>query len=113
LQGYIGDLGTSISKLPDGPLTLNTALKSLLSLFHPPRILVGFEIANNLYAPHLPKVFSRDAYGGTYPDLPSPLNNNFWNNEVKVPLKILVEKWQMMEGLAADILGRFYYSQMW
>ncbi|MFH0898282.1 MAG: hypothetical protein V1855_01770 [bacterium] len=60
-----------------------------------PKIFVGFEIANNLYGENTPKNYACDLYGNTYPDVPAPLNNDFWNNEVKIPLTTFIEKWNL------------------
>jgi len=59
-----------------------------------PKILVGFEIANNLHGDGLPKIFSTDLYGNEYTDIPAPLNNQFWENEIIIPLKKLSQYWQ-------------------
>lgn len=59
-----------------------------------PKILVGFEIADNIYAPHLPKQCAWDLYNNRYDDVPSPLSSTFWDNEVKKPLQAFVKKWQ-------------------
>lgn len=59
-----------------------------------PYVLVGFEIANNLYEPNLPKQPSLDLYGSSYRDLPSSLDRNFWYNEIKKPLAIFLAKWK-------------------
>ena len=52
-----------------------------------PKILVGFEIANNLYGEHLPKECAVDLYGVSYPDIPSPCSKLFWQEEVVQPLE--------------------------
>lgn len=62
-----------------------------------PKILVGFEIANNLYPPNLPKNFACDLYGNSYQDLPAPLNHAFWQSEVKDGLNIFLKQWQKTE----------------
>jgi hypothetical protein len=59
-----------------------------------PKIILGFEVANNLYSPNLPKKFAIDLYGNTYDDLPAPLDRNFWRNEVETPLEIFLRKWK-------------------
>ncbi|MFH1644602.1 MAG: hypothetical protein ABIA74_05515 [bacterium] len=62
-----------------------------------PKILVGYEIANNIYAPNLPKNYSVDLYGNEYPDLPGSLDENFWSNEIKNPLTTFLNIWQKEE----------------
>lgn len=52
-----------------------------------PKILVGFEIANNLYHKHLPSEYAVDLYGTSYPDVPSPCSKLFWDEEVVQPLR--------------------------
>jgi hypothetical protein len=62
-----------------------------------PKILVGFEIANNLYAPHLPKPCAQDLYGNCYGDVPAPLDRTFWTNEIKQPLELFLNIWKRPE----------------
>jgi len=59
-----------------------------------PNILVGIEIANNLYPPNMPKNFARDLYGNNYEDLPAPLNKGFWQSEVKDSLDEFLKQWR-------------------
>ena len=59
-----------------------------------PELLIGFEIANNLYAPNLPKKYAYDIYGNTYNDVPQPLDKTFWKNEITTPLKDFLHDWQ-------------------
>jgi hypothetical protein len=59
-----------------------------------PKIFVGFEIANNLYAPHLPTLYPLDLYGNAYPDLPVSIDRGFWQNEVKQSLMTFMKKWK-------------------
>ena len=59
-----------------------------------PKILAGFEIANNLYENGLPKKPAYDCYGNKYEDVPSPLDWDFWNNEIFIPLKAFYEDWK-------------------
>ncbi len=59
-----------------------------------PALLVGFEITNNVYKPNLPVRYAVDIFGNLYPDLPTPLDNTFWHNEVIKPLEIFVHKWK-------------------
>ncbi len=70
----------------------STELKSVV-----PKLCVGFEITNNIYAPHLPATPAVDLYGTTYPDLPSPLSKEFWNNEIVKSFKKFVEQWKKPE----------------
>lgn len=58
-----------------------------------PKLLLGYEIANNIYSPNLPKNYSVDLYGNEYKDLPSSLDKNFWNDEIKKPLITFLQKW--------------------
>jgi len=59
----------------------------------PPSILIGFEIVNNIYKPNLPKKAAVDLYGNSYHDVPNPLDRNFWENEVKMPLDNFLKEW--------------------
>lgn len=71
-----------------------------------PKILIGFEIANNLYNEGLPKVTAQDVYGNNYMDIPDPLNEDFWNNEVEIPLTKFVEQWNKPEiGNGIELSG--------
>ncbi len=63
----------------------------------PPEILIGYEITNNVYEPNLPKNPAIDIYGNKYFDIPSPLDQNFWDNEIKNPLNLFLEKWNNPE----------------
>ncbi|KKP24270.1 MAG: hypothetical protein SZ59_C0002G0116 [candidate division TM6 bacterium GW2011_GWF2_28_16] len=56
-----------------------------------PEILIGFEIANNLYAPDLPKNHPVDIYGNKYLDIPNPISQNFWIQEIINPLNKFLE----------------------
>ena len=58
-----------------------------------PKILIGFEIANNLYDKGLPKNIAVDVYGNNYQDIPDPLDEDFWKNEVETPFAKFVEQW--------------------
>ncbi|MBM3894191.1 hypothetical protein FJ366_01185 [Candidatus Dependentiae bacterium] len=51
-----------------------------------PKIFIGFEIANNLYADHLPAQYAIDVFGNVFYDVPSPVSLNFWREEVCEPL---------------------------
>lgn len=71
-----------------------------------PALFVGFEIANNLYEPHLPQRCAVDVYGNTYPDLPAPLDRRFWLTEIKDPLLTFLEKWNWPEvGSGLQLAG--------
>ncbi len=59
-----------------------------------PKILIGYEIANNIYPPNLPENYSVDLYGNEYQDLPSALDKDFWNNEIKNSLITFLSKWK-------------------
>lgn len=62
---------------------------------HPiPPLLVGFEITNNIYQPNLPKNCSVDMFGNEFNDIPAPLHEPFWREEVVVPLQELARRWQ-------------------
>ncbi len=58
-----------------------------------PQILIGFEIANNLYDPNLPQQCSVDLYGNLYQDLPAALDRSFWKNEIQTPLDKFLTHW--------------------
>ncbi|MFH1831248.1 MAG: hypothetical protein ABH827_00450 [bacterium] len=58
-----------------------------------PKIFVGFEIADNLYNENLPKHYAYDLYGNTYTDIPAPLNQDFWHQELTASLKTFTKKW--------------------
>ncbi|KKQ11858.1 MAG: hypothetical protein US22_C0011G0008 [candidate division TM6 bacterium GW2011_GWF2_36_6] len=62
-----------------------------------PKILIGFEITNNIYEPNLPKPCAHDVYDNTYNDIPDPIDQNFWHNEIEVPIEKLVEQWNNPE----------------
>ena len=52
-----------------------------------PAILLGYEIANNLYEPHLPAEYAVDIFGNHYRDVPAPTSKLFWQDEVTVPFQ--------------------------
>ncbi len=58
-----------------------------------PKIIIGFEVANNLYPPNMPKNFALDLYGNEYHDIPAPLEPSFWEHEVKTPLDAFLKTW--------------------
>jgi hypothetical protein len=81
-----------------------------------PRILVGFELANNLYEPHLPKPAALDLYETPYQDVPSPFSRNFWQNELIDPLKTFVGFWETIKqehgvGLSGVVLDLELYCR--
>jgi hypothetical protein len=59
-----------------------------------PKIYIGFEITNNLRAPHLPTRYAMDLYENAYEDLPVPIDLSFWQQEVMTPFAELVKLWQ-------------------
>ncbi len=58
-----------------------------------PRIVVGFEIANNLYGDNTPKNFGLDLFGNEYKDIPAPLERSFWEQEIKISLDEFLKRW--------------------
>ncbi len=62
-----------------------------------PKILIGFEITNNIYEPNLPKPCAHDVYDNVYNDIPDPIDQNFWRNEIEIPIEKLVEQWNNPE----------------
>lgn len=71
---------------------LSTACKRARSAV--PVLLVGFEITNNIYAPNLPALYAVDSFGNEFKDIPAPLDQSFWMNEVVNPLQELARRWQ-------------------
>jgi hypothetical protein len=59
-----------------------------------PKILVGYEITNNIYEPNLPKRCAVDLYLNKYVDVPDPLDKSFWQNEIKDPLVSFLYEWE-------------------
>jgi len=59
-----------------------------------PKILVGYEITNNVYEPNLPKRCAIDLYANKYFDVPNPLDKSFWQNEIKDPLVSFLHEWE-------------------
>lgn len=86
--GQEKNLASSIS-------TFTKKLKALVDAEHlqVPKILVGFEITNNIYEPNYPKPCAHDLYDNSYFDVPDPLDQNFWYNEVKFPFEKFVDMW--------------------
>lgn len=64
----------------------------------PPRILVGFEIANNFVDGHLPQVCAVDCFGNQYADIPDPLDDRFWDLELLQPLMLFVRDWKKVSN---------------
>jgi hypothetical protein len=62
-----------------------------------PRIMVGFEITNNLYDSNRPETYPIDVYENGYRDLPVPLSRLFWQQEIVGPLEKFVELWHDQE----------------
>ncbi|MFA6264055.1 MAG: hypothetical protein WCW33_06520 [Candidatus Babeliales bacterium] len=62
-----------------------------------PRIMVGFEITNNLYDANRPATYPIDVYENGYRDLPVPLNRLFWQQEIVEPLEKFVKLWRDQE----------------
>jgi len=52
-----------------------------------PKILIGFEIVNNIYDDKLPLSPMVDLYGNRYHDVPSLIDESFWKDELTDPLK--------------------------
>lgn len=73
--------------------TKNLKLESKKMHIKPPEIFIGFEIANNLYEPDLPKNSPIDIFGNKYFDIPNPIDFNFWNQEIIIPLKTFLNEW--------------------
>ena len=71
-----------------------------------PKILIGYEITNNIYEPNLPKQPAVDLYGNEYFDVPAPLDKNFWDTEIKNPLETFLQEWNKPEiGNGIEIAG--------
>ncbi|HBS48479.1 TPA: hypothetical protein DEO28_01095 [Candidatus Dependentiae bacterium] len=74
-----------------------------------PKILAGFEIANNLYNENKPKEFAIDIFGRNYEDVPAPLNDQFWDNEIISSFKKFAKDWRKysnkvaLSGLVIDL----------
>lgn len=67
--------------------------------FKSPEILIGYEITNNTYEPNLPQDHAVDLYNNSkdYIDIPNPLNNTFWTQEIKNPLIEFLKKYNNPE----------------
>lgn len=65
-----------------------------------PRVLVALHPASNLRCPPFPAQMARDLYQRDYPDLPAPLFEDFWEQEVVEPAEHFAERWaRLSEGL--------------
>jgi hypothetical protein len=84
-QSWLQSIACFTKKLNTGAILYKSSV---------PRILIGFEITNNIYEPYLPKVYPVDVYENGYADLPLPASRVFWQREVIEPLKKFVEQWQ-------------------
>lgn len=66
---------------------------SVLEKKAPPKILLGYEITNNIYEPNLPKHYAIDLYENAYKDLPIPTDYSFWKDQIIDPLVVFMKKW--------------------
>jgi hypothetical protein len=78
--------------------TLQTFTKCLVEAYNAaklplPHIYIGFEITNNLRAPHVPR-YAMDLYENSYEDTPVPIDQAFWEQEITKPFAHLVKLWQ-------------------
>jgi hypothetical protein len=84
----------------------------------PPKFLLGFELGNNIVGKNSPKNFAYDLFGNPYPDIPEPLDFDFWKKELLKPLKSFLDLWKKTEqskampvqGVVADIE---FYNRKW
>ncbi|MBD3231724.1 hypothetical protein GF322_03605 [Candidatus Dependentiae bacterium] len=89
---HTSEINTYLNSISKFTNLLKTKSQQLNTI--PPKILLGYEITNNIYEPNLPTNYAVDLYTNKYLDLPSPLDENFWNNEIKKPLNFFLEKWK-------------------
>ncbi len=82
---FLHSVGLFTKKLTEQGHKRNTA---------PPKLILGFEIANNLYPPNLPQSYAQDIFGNSYTDLPAPLNYSFWYSEIMLSLDRFLAKWK-------------------
>lgn len=73
-----------------------------------PKIYFSLEIANNLVDKNLPKNCSFDIFGNKFFDQPNPLDKDFWNSEVILPIKkisnfLISEKKEFDFGVVLDL----------
>lgn len=72
----------------------------------PTQIIIGFEIANNLYPPNYPKNCAYDIYGNKYFDIPNPIDFKFWEEEIIKPFNQFMSEWEKPEiNNGIEILG--------
>jgi hypothetical protein len=83
-QRFLKSVSTFTKKLKDGAEKYKASV---------PHVLVGYEITNNIYEPHLPKKYPVDLYQHAYQDLPIPIDKSFWRSEITAPLETFVKKW--------------------
>jgi hypothetical protein len=87
----------------------------------PPKILFGYEIANNI-RPHNKKLNVKhytpiDIHGKTYPYCPKPLDKHFWQKDIIETTQRLLDKWKnpnisngiKIAGIILDF--EFYYCR--
>ncbi|MCF7899805.1 hypothetical protein K9L05_04140 [Candidatus Babeliales bacterium] len=64
-----------------------------------PKILVGFEIANNYRGEKMPSISAQDIYGHKYPSVPSPFDEqDFWHKEIIESLQRFLGIWNDPEN---------------
>jgi hypothetical protein len=75
-----------------------------------PRVLAGFQLANNFIAPApQPSQCARDIHGVDYPDVPAPFDPELWRHELVEPWAALVARWPALSaevplsGLVLDL----------
>lgn len=98
-QMYFNDHGRLKTKIEKFKKILSNSSKKLYERAKStntktPEILVGFEIVNNIYSPHMPKNPAQDLYGKSYHDIPRPLDKTFWEKEFKRPLDTFLNLWK-------------------
>ncbi len=96
---YLSSIGKHKDKQARYRATLSCLTKKLAAACRAlgqqlPKLYIGFEITNNLYAPNLPKNHPIDLYEHAYADIPVPIDMSFWRSEVTEPLHKLVAWWQ-------------------
>ena len=73
-----------------------------------PKLLMGFEVGNNLVGTNLPKNPAYDIFGNCYDDLPEPLDFEFWESQLVKPLEEFVADYSdknflPIEGVVIDL----------
>ncbi|MFA5074658.1 MAG: hypothetical protein WC436_00990 [Candidatus Babeliales bacterium] len=64
-----------------------------------PKILVGFEIANNYRGDRMPTSCAQDIYGHKYSSVPSPFDEqDFWHKEIIESLRNFLDLWNNPEN---------------